>query len=628
MTQFVITSPEGKKYRVTVPDGTPQAEVDDFVKKQIAGFKADSVRDSYKLRGLSTKKEGTTLERAQTIQDLNIAAGRQDIPTINQNPLKGYGDGGKFLLGAGKGLTDMVRGPAQMLGILSQQDVDAAAKRDKPIMESGAGQAGNITGQVAGTLPVLAIPGANTMAGSTLLGMALGGGGPVTSDESRGSKALTGALMGGGTSMATRVLPQAMKALIDPFTAGGKQTIAGRTIQRFGGNAPVKQAETPGWENTLAEATGQPGHAILQRGAQSASPDIAAALSERMSAQNAAALGAVRKIGGTPQQKSMAEALRGYMSKGFYDAAEQEGINPQVAQSVIPQIQNLMARPSMKLAQQRAREIMDEKSISLDSGGDVKGLQLLKQALDDIIEKAPLESSIGKNKLSSLEQTRSDLIAVMHDVAPKLRLADQNYKTFSRPINEMAVGDELGMKLTPALTDGMNIPNRLKPAEFAAALRSLDDKIPKITGYPGSTVENTLSGPNLSALEGVRNDLARRGAAQDAARGPGSNTAQNLSTQNILAQTLGPLGLPRSWSESIASSTVGRTAASPLGLVYNRAAEQEVQQELAKALLDPSYAQQVIRKANTPLLSGTGARAANYGLGLVPPAVVSAGNSQ
>lgn len=619
MTQYVITSPDGKKYRITAPEGVSKEEADAYVQ--------DYFQKLQGLEGKSVNLKPTVLDRALANRDLNETMGRGTIPTVGMNPAASYGSSGRFLAGAGKAMTDIARGAGQRAGMVSQEDVDESKRLDRPLMDTTGGKAGYIAGNMASFLPALAIPGVNTVGGSALLGAGMGALEPTATGESAGVNTAKGAMLGGGTALGIRAAPQIAKALVDPFRGPGREQIVGRTLQRFGTRPNPAQAQTPGWEQTLAEASGDPGLAVLQRGAGSASPDVAAALAQRQLEQNAAAVNAVRRIGGTAQQRAMAEGLRSYMTQGFYDDAMKTGVDQGMAKALRPQIENLMARPSIKMAIKRAEGIMDEKSIARAMEGDVEGLQLIKQAMDDSISTAAT-SSIGKNQLNALRDTRKDLIQIMEQIAPKLRQADQNYAIFSRPINEMAVGQELEKKLVPALMDGVDVPSKVRGQEFAAALRSLDDRIPQMTGFQGSTVENTLSQPNLQILEGIKSDLARRATSQEAARGVGSNTAQNLATQNIMRQGMGPLGMPNSWAEALSSSVLGRTAASPLGLIYNRAAERSIQEQLAQALMDPAYAQSLVRNINRPPLSPGLTRAGDMALGAVVPGVVSAAHAK
>lgn len=90
-----------------------------------------------------------------------------------------------FAAGAGKFLLDTGRGVAQIAGADNQASIDMARERDQELMGSGAGLAGNILGGAAFTAPVALIPGANTVAGTTLAGGALGALQPTSGNESR-----------------------------------------------------------------------------------------------------------------------------------------------------------------------------------------------------------------------------------------------------------------------------------------------------------------------------------------------------------------------------------------------------------------------------------------------------------
>ena len=613
MSESFIIEHNGRRIRVTPPPGTTEQQIQDYVRDRIA---------------LWTAQGKTPLDRAMAVRDANAAAGRGSIPTVPMTATAGLSGPERFAAGMGKGFTDIARGAGQVVGAMPQKDIDESGRLDRDLMNTAGGVAGHTAAQGAAFLPVAAVPGANTILGGTALGGAMGALNPVETGESRLSNVLLSAFLGGGTAGASRGAPSLGKALIDPFTEKGRAGIVANTLSRFRRGGTPYTPNTPGWEATLAESNSDPGLAILQRGAASKNPQLAAALQERLLNQNAAAVGAVSKIAGSEADMNMARGLRQYMSEGFYDQARTQGVDAGMAKALTPQIQNLMARPSIKAAIKQAEGLFDEQSIALAQSGDVRGLQLIKQALDDMIEKAPSNSAIGRNQLKALQDTRTDLINVLGDIAPMQRVADRNYATFSRPINEMEVGRALRDRLVPALMEGQNVTPRLNAQAFSDTLRNLDDRVAKITGYPGSTVENTLSGDNLRMLEGVRDDLANRAMVAEAARGPGSNTAQNLASQNIVANIAGLLGMPSSWAQAIAASVLGRTVGSAPGVIYNRAAEPAIEAQLAQAVLDPWYAAKVARDAARPPLFPALSRAGDITMSAAVPSVVGAANTK
>lgn len=541
--------------------------------------------------------------------------------------IEGNSFGQNLLSGLGRGITQVGRGIGERLGVLSPQDIDASRQMDAPLMSTTGGKIGSPLGSAAVLAPAAFIPGVNTVAGGAALGAASGLAEPTGTGESVLGNVARGAMLGGGTSAAVNLAPNLIKAAVQPFTARGKQNIAGDALNQFGAIGTPAAASTPGWNPTLAEAMQTPGASVLQQSVGSMGGEAGNAIAQRTMANNGAAIQALRGLAGTPESQKLAVAMRDYMAKPLYAQAATDGIDQGMAAALKPQIDNLMERPSMQAAVERAKNIFGEQSVTLAKQGDVGGLQMVKQALDDIIEKAPDNSSIGRNELGALQQTRSDLISTMQDIAPKLREADQQYATFSRPINESAVANAMEDKLVPSLMSDFNQPARMTANNYANAMRNLDQQIPKMTNYPGSTVENTMSPGGMNVLNGIKSDLANRAQAQDMAglaRGGNSATAQNLSGQNIVKNIAGPLGIPQSLAQKLAASSIGQTIAQPMQWAYS-IPEQGIQRELAKAILDPKYAQQIAAQAKQPMLKGNAARLAEGLRRAALPAAVGAG---
>lgn len=78
----------------------------------------------------------------------------------------------------------------------TQADINEARERDAPLMKTAGGVIGNIGGNVALTLPALAIPGASTYTGSTALGLLQGFLQPTADGESRLLNTTIGAVSG------------------------------------------------------------------------------------------------------------------------------------------------------------------------------------------------------------------------------------------------------------------------------------------------------------------------------------------------------------------------------------------------------------------------------------------------
>lgn len=150
--------------------------------------------------------EGTT--KIQLIAKLR-ASGYNVKPLIEEviketsekgknSAIEGMSDIQKFWAGAGKAVYDLGRGAGQLTGFLDQKDIDEARKLDAPLMSTGAGKWGNVTGNVLSSIPAAFIPGANTAVGASLIGAGMGALQPTAQGESR----LMNTAIGAGAGLA------------------------------------------------------------------------------------------------------------------------------------------------------------------------------------------------------------------------------------------------------------------------------------------------------------------------------------------------------------------------------------------------------------------------------------------
>lgn len=200
MPAFIVTSPDGRKFRVNAPEGATQEEVLAYAQKHMP----KPVEEKY-------------------------------------DPTEGMSGIEKFLAGAGKAMVDTGRGLGSLVGIVSQEDIDAAKKRDAALMNTGAGIGGNVVGNIAtmlapgaalgvagkaAHLPTLvnaarAMTVPRTVAGGTALGGAMGAVQPVASDESRERNIMAGAAGG----FLGNAAPKAVGAIIKPNIAPEAQAL-------------------------------------------------------------------------------------------------------------------------------------------------------------------------------------------------------------------------------------------------------------------------------------------------------------------------------------------------------------------------------------------------------------------
>lgn len=561
MATYRFTAPDGSSWEVSAPDGATEDAVVRYAKAM------------WKTRAAQEPKA---------------------------NPTEGTSTGQRLLEGAGKAFVDLGRGIGQRIGLVDQATIDEAARLDKPLMETGAGVAGNLLGNVAIAAPLSIVPGANTVAGAGALGAVMGAAQPTQTGESPIWNALTGAAFSAAVPAAVTAW-KAGKAMLDPFTTGGQERIASETIKRFATD-PQKAAQAlrnpeqfvPDVKPTAAEASLDPGISILQRSAAGADPQIAGAFSTREAENSAARLNALRNIAGDPEKKAFFEASRDQAAKELYEKAFSEV--PADTKWIKGQITQLKKRPAFTEALKEGQRIAANEGLLLGKNGKFREedsariLHYTKMALDD-----KATQYTGATKKAILD-TRDKVVSLLEskDFSPSYREARDTYAKMSRPINQMEVGQELYNKMQPALSDfsgdAATLP-RIRSEAYAQAVRNSDETAKRATGFRGARMENVMEPEQLQAITGVAKDLSRRATAQEIGKVQGSPTAQYLSSANLMRQIAGPTGMPQSWVESALMQTMAR----PLDFVAKRS-DPMIQKKIAETLLDPNLTADALQK--------------------------------
>ncbi|UOF78611.1 hypothetical protein [Bacteriophage sp.] len=527
----------------------------------------------------------------------------------------------KVLAGAGKAFADTGRGVGQLLrkvmpdkaadaiGLPTQADIDEAKRLDAPLMKTTAGKVGNVGGSVAIALPTVFIPGVNTVAGSGLVGAGMGFMQPVASDESRLKNTVVGGALGAAAPVVARTVAAGVKgakALVEPFTEGGRQAIAGRTLQRFGVEAGdlagvTSNPTVTGARTTLAEQITRPegaaGAARLQDAMRATDPEIAAKMAAREAENNTARVGMLREMAGEGGQREFYTAARSQAAKDLYDQAFSVGIDlSKMSAAERGEITKLMKMPAIKDAMKGAQEIAQNQGTNLGNKatGSIEGLHNMKLALDDQIANLSNGTVSQVNKAKAVEAARDRLVTFMERVSPGYGEARATYAAMSKPINQMDVAEQLFRKGTSATSDLGGTP-RLMPNQFIGQLKNEEALVKGATGRDLGKLSQVLDPDQFAKVQALGMELDKAAAVGRAANGPGSATAQRLASQNVLRQVLGPTGLPQSWAES----TLLNTAMRPVQFAYNGVAEPKIQAVLADLLMNPAKAQAALQAART-----------------------------
>lgn len=247
MPAYLVTAPDGRKLRVTAPEGATQEDAIAYAQSQFS---------------------------AQPAPDLKVQNPAEYDPSSKEYQSKygatsGMNVGQKMAAGAGKFLYDTARGVGQMMGLRSQEQIDQAAQLDAPLMQTASGKAGNILGGAAFSAPAMLIPGAQGLVGATLTGAALGMTQPVQTGGSRTANTLFGGAGGAAGYGASKLIGN----------------IAGRVGGKTASNsaASASAQATPGVASSGASVTGSVN--LTARGGPSmgqVGPDPSAGLNESM----------------------------------------------------------------------------------------------------------------------------------------------------------------------------------------------------------------------------------------------------------------------------------------------------------------------------------------------------------
>lgn len=524
--------------------------------------------------------------------------------------------------GAGKALSDVGLGIRQIVGNASQKEVDETAQRDKALMSTGGGMTGNIGAQVGmSLLPGGAVAGAGKLAGAPALQAAgrlalaptatLAGAGagaasgalqgavqPVESGQSR----VVNSMIGGAGGAAFPVIGMAAKgakAVVEPLYAGGRDTIVGRAMNSAVGNsrddvinAMMGARElVPGSKPTAAEVANSGGIAAMQRAAAAVDPE---AYAVRKAAQNDARVAALEGMKGNRQA---AVNARTNATDALYEAAKGQTVK------IDAEMNNLMARPSMKQAWAKAQKLAAEKGEQISFPGmaakevaavgadgvpviaqqgakeaeaSVKGLHYLKLALDDILEN-PAQNAIGRNEARAISANKDSFLSWLEGRIPEYGQARETFKAMSKPVNQIDVLEEVAKKSVHPLT------GTLQPNSFARSLT--DETAQRATGFDRARLADVMSPGQMRSLEAIKKDLARSVMAQNLGRGAGSDTVQKMAMTNLMQRSGLPLGLMN-------LPGIGRAA----NWAYSQT-DDLMKQRLADAMLNPQEAAGLMKGA-------------------------------
>lgn len=487
------------------------------------------------------------------------------------------------MAGVGKAMVDTVRGAGQLLpgNVVSRKDVDEANARDKALMDTGWGFAGNVAGNL---LPAALVPAAS-IPRAVAAGMGMGFIQPVGEKDSRAMNTM----VGGG---AAAVIPAGIgayrlgKGMLEPVVA--PRRTATRIIEQFADDPAAlalaaRSAGTaggvPGVQPTLAELAQQPGISTLQRSMANQPGPLQSAFTERNLSNNAARMQYLDDLAGRDGRLDFQKAARSTIAEEQYAKAFAE--MPDTTPWIKGEVTKLMQRPAFVDALKDGQRLAMNLGVKVSPKNPENSTEILhytKLALDDKIAALAAKEGTG-NDVRALTGIRDKLVSLIEskDFSPSYREARDTFKQMSGPINEMEFAAKLRERINPALSDVTgNTPGALYANAAAQEVRRGADDLARMSPEFQGKVGTLMS------------DLQRKAAAESLGKPTGSPTAQYLTTQNLMRQVAGPMGMSEGAADKAASMLMSTPWVGSALQLGTKGAEHRVQQELAAMLMNPS----------------------------------------
>jgi hypothetical protein len=405
-----------------------------------------------------------------------------------------------------------------------------------------------------------------------------------------------------------------VKDLVAPFTAKGQSSILSNTLRRFAADPDAARANLsnaseiiPGSAPTTATAAGDDGLAALSRAMQNANPEFAANLSARQTAQNQARTAALEDIAGNTGKIAIAtkarDQLTAPMREEVLDAA---GKVP--SEGILSSIDGMLANPNNagKLSQQALNEFRGRiAQFSKDGEIDARALYAIRKDINDVLG-GKLQGEAGNIRYASGQL--SGVKGLIDDAIDQASRATSTSTALSTAVRPGQVGPVTGgvTNASPRPTwrgyldtyakESVPINQMEKLEEVMKAIQTgtVDSqggmvlsaaKLNNLLKNQGSDLMKDLSPKQLDVLRRVQADLNATQLANNSGRAVGSNTVQNLSQNQLLTRALGT----RLGGSTPVTATLGRLMQIPYGT-----ANQQIQEKLGQALLDPKIAAQLL----------------------------------
>ena len=434
---------------------------------------------------------------------------------------------------------------------------------------------------------------AAALTASTAGGMLREGGAPPAAQV--GGAMLAGMVAPGGAKLSTtqRVL-EAPGAIVKPFTQTGREVIVGNVLNRLATdperaalNLQQAQPLVPGVRVTTAAGARDPGLAAAETAIRAL--DQSGAFPSVLSANQQALLESFRRLGGrggdvtTPGSIPYAEAKRTSITGPLRESAFANK-QPVSIKPIASAIEGIMSNPATQRktvdeAMQYVSNLLNKRVNPETNTIDPMALYSVRKDITDAMA-GKLSGDLSNLRLAKGQM--AELLPIIDNAieagAPGFKNYMQKFEKSSSAIDQMRLLQGIEAKVT---TGQPNIMTGETVLAAAALRRQVASKAEEIGAQ--------LSPAAQRRLENIIDEINRgQAATAPGVKAPGSNTFQNMSMGNMIG---------RVFSESMADNTTLRTMTRPLDFLY-KLPDQQIQQLLVEAMLDPKLAAMMMGKAN------------------------------
>ncbi len=443
-------------------------------------------------------------------------------------------------------------------------------------------------------------------AGSQVIGAAGSAGASGTTREAGGGTVaqMIAGLAGGVAApiagdvavTAGKAVGRGARALIDPFTQAGKERVVGATLNRLATDPKSaaanleNAAETiPGSRPTTAQAARDEGLLIAERGVSSSNPQAGARMARRDSEQNQARTILMKGMAGDDQAISAAESARDATTSASREAAFDGAKGPVDFNPVVERLKAISASPEGgRVESERALKWLSDRLAKYESEGrtDARNAYELQKDIGNLVS-GKVTDEKGAIKLAGVlaNQIKKTLTEQIEQQAPGFKGYLADYAKQSKPINQMEVLQDVQGKVLNAGTDAATGERLMSSAKFFNAVTKNKSELSKV-----------LSKEQMANLEAIGRDLDSAALSSSSGKAAGSNTTQNLSTAYVIGAALG---------NKASTNGIVQNLSRPISWL-NKLNEQQVQDLLVDAMLEPGLAKSLMSKATPRALESLG----------------------